>query len=204
MKNPFLLVLFFSILLVSCSDKTDGAAPDTGKIDLNKIKVDSTIKRSEDKLRENKAEKELPFAVDFSLEPVNGSQYNLAVNLVMKDSGSYVFSTTSNDGFSIPFDFLIKENESVLLGDSLLEFPASIEEFFPELEMLVKLIKVNTTFKRSLVLTSQKDFDVRGVVEFMYEPICIPYYIEFVLKQRSGKLSLEKTNTMIYRGKYEF
>ena len=61
----------------------------------------------------------------------------------------------------------------------------------------VRFIRENTTFKQTLKSTSNGDFEVPGLVEFLLEPSCIAYDVTLIISSHNGGMSVVKTNTEI-------
>ena len=61
----------------------------------------------------------------------------------------------------------------------------------------VRFIRENTTFKQTLRPTSNGDFEVSGLVEFLLEPSCIAYDVTLIISSCNGEMSVVKTNTEI-------
>ena len=79
----------------------------------------------------------------------------------------------------------------------MIETPNSVEEFDPIIEAPVKFVRVNTTYQKRLKITKGEDFEVDGLVEFLLEPICVPYDVAFKISYKNGKMKVEKTKTVI-------
>lgn len=136
------------------------------------------------------------FDIELSIDKEGEGQYNLVAALELED-GSYVVSPYSKDETYGHFGIFIAENQNLIANDSLIEIPASIEEFDSILNEPVKFVRTNTEFKRKMNVTGQEDFEVSGMIEFVLEPSCVPYEVEFALAQRSGVMEVEKTGVKI-------
>jgi len=136
------------------------------------------------------------FDVLFQVEKLNEEEYNLSTTVIL-NKGSYIISPFSKDTTYGHFYFNIDKTDHLLADHKLVETPPSIEEFDPILEAPVKFVRVNTTYQQKLKLTKEDDFEVAGLVEFLLEPICIPYDVAFKISYQNGKMSVEKTTTVI-------
>ncbi len=146
---------------------------------------------------------EAPFGIDLVIDKIDDDQYNFGVTIQL-EKGSYVISPFSNDDIYGHFEISIDENKNFLSDKTLLEIPSSVEEMDPIIKEKVKFVRVNTTYKQKVQRLSKNDFEVAGLIEFVLEPSCIPYDVEFVISNRSGKMEVEKTKTSIskeYKGK---
>ncbi len=126
----------------------------------------------------------------------NEGQASLSVALKI-DAGSFVVSPHATDSVYGHFTISIVENEALSFSGEVIETPNSVKEFDPVLEDSVKFIRVNTDFSQAINSNIEGDFDVPGMIEFVLEPKCVPYDVEFVITQVDGKLSVVKTKTVI-------
>ncbi|MFK8005858.1 MAG: M56 family metallopeptidase [Saprospiraceae bacterium] len=136
------------------------------------------------------------FDVLFQVDQLNEMEYNLSTTIILNKE-SYIISPFSKDTTYGHFYFTLPNNEHFVSDNQLLETPNSVEEFDPILEAPVKFVRVNTTYQRKIKLTGQDDFEVTGIVEFLLEPICIPYDVQFKISYKNGKMNVEKTKTVI-------
>ncbi len=136
------------------------------------------------------------FDVNFQIDQLNKEEYNLSVTIELND-GAYIISPFSKDTTYGHFYFTLRDNKHLIFDNQLLETPNSVEEFDPILEAPVKFVRVNTTYQKKIKLAKQDDFKVTGLVEFLLEPICIPYDVEFVISYRDGKMEVKKMKTVI-------
>jgi hypothetical protein len=65
------------------------------------------------------------------------------------------------------------------------------------LKETVRLNRENTTFKQTLRATSNADFEVSGLVDFLLEPSCIAYDVTLIISPCNEEMSVVKTNTEI-------
>ncbi|MFK7775622.1 MAG: M56 family metallopeptidase [Saprospiraceae bacterium] len=136
------------------------------------------------------------FDVIFQLNQLNTKEYNLAVTMELND-GAYIVSPFSKDSTYGHFYFTLPNNEYLVSDNQLLETPNSVEEFDPIIEAPVRFVRVNTTYQKKLKLTEKGDFEITGLVEFLLEPVCIPYDVEFKISYKNGEMKVEKTKTVI-------
>ena len=139
---------------------------------------------------------EQAFDVQFQIDQIGGDQYNLVATILL-DDGAYIVSPFSKDSTYGHFYFTIEDTKYLISDNQLLEIPKSVEEYDPIIEAPVNFVRVNTTYQQKLKLINQEDFEVAGLVEFLLEPICIPYDVEFKLTYQNGKMKVEKTKTVI-------
>ncbi|MFK7806739.1 MAG: hypothetical protein AB8F74_02960 [Saprospiraceae bacterium] len=136
------------------------------------------------------------FDIKFEIEKTDKEEYFLVASIELSED-SYVVSPFSKDDTYGHFIISIAENKYLTKGTELLEIPPSTEEYDPILEEPVHFVRVNTTYKQKLKLNSTNDFKVSGLLEFLLEPACIPYDVEFLISSSSGVLEVEKVRTFI-------
>jgi len=61
----------------------------------------------------------------------------------------------------------------------------------------VRFVRENTVYKQNIKLLSEEDFEVSGLIEFLLEPICKPYSVEFMLTYNAGTMRVEKIKTAV-------
>lgn len=134
------------------------------------------------------------FYTSFSIE--EGQQNEVAlIAYIELNNGSYVISPFSKDTIYGHVNLSLKESELITLVGAVSESPISKEEYDPILETQVKFVRTNTRYKQEIKLETKNDFELGGAFWFLLEPECVPYKIDFLLKQKSGRLSVEKMNT---------
>lgn len=109
--------------------------------------------------------------------------------------GSYLISPYSKDTTCAHFTISIAASGKLLIDDTLLEVPSSVEEFDSILNIPIRLIRENTKYTQKISLVEQDNFKVSGLIWFVLEPICIPYEIGFIISYNSGEMKVKKTST---------
>lgn len=176
-------ILTFIILLLSTACSTNPSQPSQVKI------VDK---------REVTPEMNTGFDISLQIEAPNSDKkyYSLITDIEI-DSGSYIISPFSKDDFYLPYTLTIPSNVHLMPFGEVLEIPLSVESYDKFIEKQVRLVNENTTYKQRLKIHDQNDFELKGLIEFLIEPQCIPYDVEFVLTQSAGQLKVTKTKTVI-------
>jgi len=136
------------------------------------------------------------FEVYLQIDSISIDKYALAATMKL-DEGSYIISPFSKDDFYLPFTITIDDSKFLQPSDELFEFPMSVEELDTIINKQVRFVRANTTFTQNLNVMSQEDFEVAGLIEFLIEPQCIPYDVEFVISKNSGEVKVEKTKVFI-------
>lgn len=155
---------------------------------------DKSKKNNQPNINEEASLIEETFDIILQIDQIDKEHFNLEVNFKL-DSGSFIISPFSTDGFYGPTNISIEKYNSHIIEGLLLETPTSIEEFDPIIEKQVKFVRKNTTYKQKLKLIEEDDFQVSGTIWFVIEPICIPYEVVFVISHNSGKIKVNKTST---------
>jgi len=172
-------VLIFLLISIGCNlDK-----PQSNK----RLKV---FKKTKDKIVDDS------FDIKLQIDGVGENLYNLATTIVLKN-GSYVISPFSKDDIYGHFSISIAKSDALIVRETMLEMPNSIEEFDSIIEKPVKFVRVNTSYKQQVKVMTKEEFEVSGLIEFVLEPSCVPYDVEFIISQHSGKLQVKKTKTAI-------
>lgn len=142
------------------------------------------------------------FDVNFRLDELKGDKYSLSVSLQFENE-AFVISPFSQDSVYGHLSLTIPPSENLVINKSLTEIPPSIPEIDPIINQPVRFVKDHTTYQKALKVISQNDFKVSGVVEFVLEPICVPYDVHFTIIQKDGKMKVEKTSSII-SSEYKF
>lgn len=131
------------------------------------------------------------FHIELSIEKDDDNIYKLITDVVLEE-GNYIYSPLSKDDFYHPLIFSLKNNKDFILIDDLIESPLSLPEIDPYINTPVNYIRTNTTYTQKIKILNKKDFKHKGMIEYLLEPSCVPYDLEFLVKQEGGKLSVEK------------
>ena len=106
---------------------------------------------------------------------------------------AFFVSPNAKREFLGKFKFVIDDNDKFNQEGALLEAPLSKEEFDPHpfVNGHVNWVKENTTYKQQLQLTTEKDFEVMGFIQFTIEPRCTLEKIPIIIKYSNAKLKAE-------------
>lgn len=137
-----------------------------------------------------------PFDIDVQIDKRGNDQYDLIVTIEL-ENGNYVISPYSEDETYGHFEISLAETSNFILLDQLLEVPNSVEEYDPVLKRQVKFVRETTSYTQRIRLASQDNFVVSGLIEFVLEPSCVPYDVEFVITYHSEAMNVKKTKTAI-------
>ena len=136
------------------------------------------------------------FDIQLKVEELENGDYYLVAAVELYD-GSFIISPFSEDDFFSPFNMEITKSDFIISENTLLEIPVSLPEIDPIINKPVRFVRDKTTYKRNLIVVEKEDFEVNGLIEFVLEPSCVPYDLEFVISQKAKKLFVKKTNTFI-------
>lgn len=185
LKIETIITLLIGCLGLGCStDKTtiqEEQKPDK----INLIVKDSDIRKKDDS-----------FDIILQMNKINDEHYSLSATIEL-NSGSYVISPYSTDDFYLPFTMVMNESPALVVQGDLMETPVSVEEQDPYLNKPIRVVRKNTTYTQNLKVVSKDDFEASGLIEFLLEPSCVPYDVEFNISSNDGELEVQKTKTFI-------
>jgi len=180
MKNSFYFLLLIMVFL-ACSDSPTPKHQPT-------IEVPSPI-------QVKKITNDLPFKLGLDIEYDQDEPW-LNMDLELSDS-SWTASPFSTDAFYLPFYVVLEESEYIKLTGTIYEIPPSLTEFDSWIEKEIQLIRAPTVISYRLDVSKLKDVVVKGKIELMIEPSCVPYTIDFVISRNDGILSAFKTDARV-------
>lgn len=136
------------------------------------------------------AAKPQDFTIDLQLKSLDNENFQL-VSTVDLVEGAYIISPFSTDEFYLNYTNTLVENNSIATASPLVEFPDSVEELDLYIERLVRFVRTKTVFTQAYQILDNEDFVVKGLIEFLVEPSCIPYDVHFEIRYQSGILTIE-------------
>jgi hypothetical protein len=179
----FAFVLFCIAVITACSQSKSTTTK-------------AVVKTKEAPFEINLSTENPPFKIDFQIEELKKEQYNLSVALELCNN-CYIISPHSNDTFYLHFDIYLDDSDNIIVDNTLLEIPTAVEEIDAILNIPVKFVRGTAVYKQHLKVINKEDFEVSGLIEFLLEPSCVPYDVEFVLSYRSGVMKVKKIKTSI-------
>ena len=132
-----------------------------------------------------------PYGLDFSIEKLENNAYNLEIAIDI-EAGSYFVSPHSKGSYMGRFSILIENNDELIMADTLLEIPRSVESIDPWTNNLASIVRQNTVYKQQFDLENEEDFEIEGLVQFVIEPKCTLEKIKFMISNHSGKLEVKR------------
>ena len=135
---------------------------------------------------------EAPFKLGLGIGYDDGPWLNADLELA---DGSWVASPHSEDDFYMPLTLSIEESKGINLAGAIKERPRSIKEFDSIIGKEVSLVRGNTIFSQKLEVTATGVFEARGKIEFLLEPACVPYTVDFVISDDYEMVTVTKMGT---------
>ena len=136
------------------------------------------------------------FHIELKIVSLDERNFQL-VSVLDLVEGSFIYSPLSRDDFYLPYSISVLENSFISARSALTEFPASSIEQDPYIEKEVRIIRSKTVFTQAYTIEKVEDFEVKGLIEFLLEPACIPYDLTFSIKMQSGVLSIQNEKLFI-------
>jgi len=128
-----------------------------------------------------------PYELVFEIERSEDNTYRLVATIDFRN-GSYTASPLTDRDLSGLFRMEVAPSNHIRLDDAIEENPPSIEID----NMPGKWIREKTTYKQILHISHDEDFQIGGKVTFTIEPRCTFEEIPFMIKYRSGVLTIEE------------
>lgn len=144
-------------------------------------------------LTDRNAALEHPYDIGFRLEKTGADTYAL-ITTVELHGGSFYVSPHARGDFKGKFRVEVAHNDHVSLADDFIEDPRStpVIDLHPFIEGEVNWVNVDTRYEHRLTISSTDDFEVGGKYLFVIEPKCTLEQVPFLIRQRSGVLTIEK------------
>jgi len=175
------IIAFFSIsLIVACAQKATTSSTQNVSM-YNSPLIDREVAFNN------------PYELTFDIEKAKGDQYSMITTMELF-GGSFYVSPHSTRDYTGRFTIELAEYDNLIIGDDFIETPRSKEVFDPHqfINDVVNWVQEDTKYEHNLIVTSQEDFDVGGKIIFTIEPKCTLEEIPFMIKYRSGVLTIEK------------
>jgi hypothetical protein len=182
MKN-ITLALVVITTLISCREASNELTQES--ITTENIVVNTA---SEAKIANQNKD---PYLITFDIEKNKKDEYSLVVNVMFFD-GAYFLAPSSDIMFRGKFDISLNETEAILLDSNYFEFPFPVQESDPFGNGPIMVQRVNTTYKKKIIINTVEDFEISGLVVFTIEPKCTLEKIEYTISSKSGELTVTK------------
>ncbi|HQV75069.1 MAG TPA: energy transducer TonB [Flavobacteriales bacterium] len=136
---------------------------------------------------------EHPYDLNFSVKKAGEGQYVLITTMGLH-GGSFYVSPNSKRDVKGKFLLEVANQDHLILEEKFREIPRSKEviDLHPFVNGAVDWVSEDTKYEHTLTVTSKEDFDIGGKYQFTIEPKCTMEVIPFMIKYRSGVLTIEK------------
>jgi len=124
------------------------------------------------------------YTVVLRVDKQKNGEHLMTIEMQLKKDAYYV-SPNAKGNFSGRFTIVWTDARHLNRDQALIEIPLSVKEF----ERPVNLVRVNTTYKQSLQVLSDTEFDASGYLQFTIEPRCTLEKVPFRLSYKKGRLS---------------
>ncbi len=132
------------------------------------------------------------FKVDFTLD-----ENNAIVATITPGEGAFFASPESKESLKGYAQLQLEENDFIHTDGSYIESPVSRKSFDPFSQGYINWVYEKTSYTYGTCRKVEEDFEVAGNMCFVIEPECNRYEVGFLLKNTNGKLTIQKTNTVI-------
>ncbi len=140
-----------------------------------------------------RAAQEHPYDLLFTVKKAGDKTYTLITTMKLH-GGSYYASPNCSRDLKGKFHVEVAEQEQVIMAKRFQEIPLALEGMLhhPVVQGPLDWIDQDTRYEHILTVNTKEDVDVPGSYRFTIEPRCTLEEIPFVIKQRSGVLTMER------------
>jgi hypothetical protein len=134
-----------------------------------------------------------PYQLTYTINTLENDFYELELQMVLNGDAHFV-SPNSKIAYKGRFTLNIRVDENIALVGELNENPLTKEEIdnHPFVRGPVNWVRENTTYTQGLKVNTKEDFHVLGHIQFTIEPRCTLEVIPIIIKQKDGKLVVER------------
>lgn len=188
MKN---VILFFCLFIaISCKIDPSKNKPNTENVsaqipesELNSLPIYGPHLPSE------------PYELILDVHKLSNGIYDLEIQMLLYNNAYYASPNAKGD-LSGKFAFFVKNNDSFILKNNLIETPLSNKKYDSSTndKGLTSWIGVDTSYKQKLEITTTEDFEINGFIQFTIEPRCTLEKIPVIIKCKNGVVKFEINN----------
>jgi len=133
-----------------------------------------------------------PYELKLNTHKLSNDAYDLEIQMLLYNNAYYASPNAKGD-IKGKFTFHVDTTDSFILKNKLIETPLSNEEYHSSTndKGLTNWISVNTLFKQKIQITTTKDFEVKGFIQFTIEPRCTLEKTPVIVKYKNGALKFE-------------
>jgi len=136
----------------------------------------------------------LPFGLAFEVEAVAGEEdATLVMELDLFQEEDWVVSTHSTDSMFGKVDVRFLDLPLLMPAGELTERPESTWEVEHFSQLDIRVLRRDTEMRLPVRATSDLDFEAKGQVFFVLEPLCMPFEVDFTVGRRAGVWAVEST-----------
>ena len=137
---------------------------------------------------------DLPFGLTFEVEgATGGADATLVLDLDLFQAEDWVVSTHSTDSMFGKVDVRFLDFPLLMPAGVLTERPESTWEVEHFSQLDIRVLRQDTEMRLPVRSTSDRDFEARGQVFFVLEPLCMPFEVDFMVGRRAGAWVVERT-----------
>ena len=132
-----------------------------------------------------------PYELKLDVHKLSDGIYNLEIKMFLFNDAYYASPNEKRD-LKGKFTFVLNNNTSFRLTDNLIETPLSPEiRAYDSTDYVPNWVRENTSYKQKIEITTEKEFEVRGYIQFTIEPRCTLEKIPVFIKYEKGNLKFE-------------
>ena len=137
---------------------------------------------------------DLPFGLTFEVEGATGeADATLVLELDLIQQEDWVVSTHSNDSMFGKVEVRFLDLPLLMPAGVLTERPESTLEVEHFSQLDIRVLRQDTEMRLPVRATSDLDFEAKGQVFFVLEPLCVPFEVDFTVDRRAGVWAVECT-----------
>jgi len=129
------------------------------------------------------------YTLQFKIEKTENNKLNLIVAIELHDGSSFI-SPHERKEFKGKFYMDLGSYDQINFDGDIIETPRANAIFDGSSFKPVIWVKENTTYKQSLNILSDDDYEVFGMLKFTIEPRCTLEQIPFAIKYQDGVMTL--------------
>lgn len=183
------LFLAVSIVILSFSCQSDKRQ--TQEIAANKT---APVSVSNNELKDLFGPKENaePYKLKMNMSKLEGEIHELELNMLLFNGAHFVSPNAKRD-FSGKFTLQLDDSDHLLPISELIETPRSVEEYDPHpfVKGNVNWVREDTKYTLKFERKTEKNFEVKGFIQFTIEPRCTLEKIPIIIKNIAGRLRVE-------------
>ena len=137
---------------------------------------------------------DLPFGLTFEVEgTTGGTDATLVLDLDLFQDEDWVVSMHSTDSMFGKVDVRFLDLPLLMPAGELTERPESTWEVEHFSQLDIRVLRRDTEMRLPVRATSNRDFEAKGQVFFVLEPLCMPFEVDFTVGRRDGVWAVECT-----------